>query len=75
MEGIFSSELIERVKAYYARRGVILNDDQAHEYLLELADLYEGFMRMCAGRGGAAPAASAAETPAPDLITPHSCND
>ena len=41
---VYSKNLIDRITAYYKRRGVSLTPEQAEEYLNSLADLYESFI-------------------------------
>lgn len=66
----FSPELVERCKRYFsARTGESVSVEEVLGHLEALAGLYEVFVE----GGEAAPAALAAETVAPDLITPHSC--
>lgn len=65
----FSHELIQRLISYFTDKyGVLLTPEEAQTYLAALAELYGGF------RSEAVPGALAPGQPAPDLITPHSCN-
>ncbi len=41
---VYSQNLIDRITAYYKKRGVSLTPEQAEEYLNSLADLYESFI-------------------------------
>ena len=41
---VYNKNLIDRITAYYKKRGVLLTPEQAEEYLNSLADLYESFI-------------------------------
>ena len=41
---VYSNNLIDRITAYYKKRGVSLTPEQAEEYLNSMADLYESFI-------------------------------
>jgi hypothetical protein len=65
----FSQDLVGKIIAYFLDKyGVLLTPEEAQEHLATLAELYMGLGSV------ATPGASAPEQPAPDLITPHSCN-
>ncbi len=44
MNQVYSASLIDRITAYYKKRGISLTPEQAEEYLNSLADLYESFI-------------------------------
>ena len=41
---VYNKNLIDRVIAYYKKRGVFITPEQAIEYLDSFADLYESFL-------------------------------
>jgi len=40
----YPQNLIDRITAYYKKRGVEITPEQAEEYLNSMADLYESFI-------------------------------